>query len=521
MNYARDYVRDGNTSNYRSVNTLIQPKKYNGISVAPPTGAKEQTRKALEIESPLGAKLSQEGAPPVQAIMMENSAGIRTIQPKENQTGMPNHLKAELENHSGLPMDDVRVHYNSDKPAQIQALAYTQGTDIYMGPGQENHLPHEGWHVVQQKQGRVKPALQWKGMAINDDVGLEREADERGRGVKINQEATGQSPVIQRTILADIDPKQFQEDEKKGRFPGAREYIQDYEIGQSAQILHKQYKMDEPLSIKSPQPSLLNKSEVLILVGHGGGGKFMGMEAADLQKLLLQWGVTSGMEVALAGCETAEAKEAIEVIRALTGKAPIVNQHLAYTSKSIGEFIVDEKDSKGLYQERNDKLGKVTGKYVADHKALLLKTFFVDITSSNYLQMKSLAEKFYKNLKIPQQLSRLDAAYSEAMAQKIKVWWAGTVEKMAPKLINRLQDLLISFESKESKAEVEAYEAEHQRLVREAITNAKKISDEFIETMQIKLKTQKKDYRVEAIRGSMPDIGLPQQITEDILGYLP
>jgi hypothetical protein len=30
-------------------------------------------------------------------------------------------------------------------------------------------------HVVQQKQGRVKPTL--KGVAINDDAGLEREAD--------------------------------------------------------------------------------------------------------------------------------------------------------------------------------------------------------------------------------------------------------------------------------------------------------------------------------------------------------
>jgi hypothetical protein len=27
-------------------------------------------------------------------------------------------------------------------------------------PGQEQHLPHEAWHVVQQKQGRVKPTGQ-------------------------------------------------------------------------------------------------------------------------------------------------------------------------------------------------------------------------------------------------------------------------------------------------------------------------------------------------------------------------
>ena len=29
------------------------------------------------------------------------------------------------------------------------ALAYAQGSDIHLAPGQEQHLPHEAWHVVQ------------------------------------------------------------------------------------------------------------------------------------------------------------------------------------------------------------------------------------------------------------------------------------------------------------------------------------------------------------------------------------
>ncbi len=78
-------------------------------------------------------------------------------------------------------MDDVHVHYNSSKSAQMQALAYTQGTDIHVGPRQERHLAHEAWHVVQQMQGRVKPTMQAKNMPINDDQGLEREADLMGR----------------------------------------------------------------------------------------------------------------------------------------------------------------------------------------------------------------------------------------------------------------------------------------------------------------------------------------------------
>ena len=99
---------------------------------------------------------------------------------RENNTGMPNNLKAGVENLSGIDMSDVRVHYNSLKPAEVGALAYTQGTNIHIAPGQERHLPHEAWHVVQQAQARVRPTMQLKGLAVNDDTGLEREADEMG-----------------------------------------------------------------------------------------------------------------------------------------------------------------------------------------------------------------------------------------------------------------------------------------------------------------------------------------------------
>lgn len=103
------------------------------------------------------------------------------IRQKDNNTGLPDNLKAGIEQLSGYAMDNVRVHRNSDKPAQLQAHAYAQGTDIHIGPGQEKHLPHEAWHVVQQMQGRVNPTTQLKGeVNINDDKGLEKEADDMG-----------------------------------------------------------------------------------------------------------------------------------------------------------------------------------------------------------------------------------------------------------------------------------------------------------------------------------------------------
>lgn len=96
------------------------------------------------------------------------------------ETGMSNQLKAGIEALSGLDMSGVRVHRNSDKPAQLNALAYAQGNDIHLGPGQEQHLPHEAWHVVQQAQGRVKETVQMAGVGVNDQVGLETEADLMG-----------------------------------------------------------------------------------------------------------------------------------------------------------------------------------------------------------------------------------------------------------------------------------------------------------------------------------------------------
>ncbi len=99
---------------------------------------------------------------------------------ENKNTGLSDQIKMGIENLSGYSLDDVKVHYNSDKPAQLQALAYTQGTDIYVASGQEKYLPHEAWHVVQQKQGRVYPTIQSNGMNINQDNALEYEADIMG-----------------------------------------------------------------------------------------------------------------------------------------------------------------------------------------------------------------------------------------------------------------------------------------------------------------------------------------------------
>jgi hypothetical protein len=111
---------------------------------------------------------------PVATQLQEASA------PKTNSTGLPDRLKTGVESLSGMSMDHVRVHYNSSKPAQLHAHAYAQGSEIHVAPGQEQHLPHEAWHVVQQRQGRVRATAQCAGSPLNDDPGLESEADLMG-----------------------------------------------------------------------------------------------------------------------------------------------------------------------------------------------------------------------------------------------------------------------------------------------------------------------------------------------------
>jgi hypothetical protein len=123
------------------------------------------------------------------------------VQKKTNNTGLPDNLKSGVENLSGFDMSDVKVHYNSAKPAQLNAHAYAQGTDIHVASGQEKHLAHEAWHVVQQKQGRVQPTVQMKqGVPVNDDKGLETEADVMGaKAVQMKEEQRPvYIPVVQR-----------------------------------------------------------------------------------------------------------------------------------------------------------------------------------------------------------------------------------------------------------------------------------------------------------------------------------
>jgi hypothetical protein len=118
------------------------------------------------------------GSPPAS---YSNAPAAALTPSMPNRTGLPTALKAGVEALSGFAMDRVRVHRNSPRPAQLQAHGFASGSDIHLAPGQERHLPHEAWHVAQQARDRVPPTAQLTGnVDINDDPGLEREADVMG-----------------------------------------------------------------------------------------------------------------------------------------------------------------------------------------------------------------------------------------------------------------------------------------------------------------------------------------------------
>lgn len=177
-----------------ATNEVLQHKKSASSDQAIENNS-QQSKKTAQLQTMINTSPRMQKAAQLQAVannspQVQKATQLKTIAnpsiqlqtegEKPNKTGLPDNLKKGVENLSGHSMDDVKVHRNSSKPAQLQAHAYAQGTDIHLGPGQEKHLAHETWHVAQQKQGRVKPTTSQGGTPVNDSPKLEKEADNMG-----------------------------------------------------------------------------------------------------------------------------------------------------------------------------------------------------------------------------------------------------------------------------------------------------------------------------------------------------
>ncbi|MEG1943274.1 MAG: DUF4157 domain-containing protein, partial [Angelakisella sp.] len=101
---------------------------------------------------------------------------------KEDNAMYDNLIKEDRKKVSA-PKSDVQVHYTSNKPQQVNASAYTQGNQVYLGKGQERYLSHELGHVLQQQQGKVPTTESINGISANTDTHLEHEADRLGESL--------------------------------------------------------------------------------------------------------------------------------------------------------------------------------------------------------------------------------------------------------------------------------------------------------------------------------------------------
>lgn len=147
-------------------------------------------------------------------------AGNRTISRivQQDPEGLPRDLRARLEGLSGFSLADVRVHRGSSEPERMDAFAFTQGSAIHLGAGQEEYLAHEAWHVVQQKQGRVPVTGEASGRPLNHSLALESEADDMGA------RAHSAKPAARGAALASVAAPAHSPVQLKCRLCGAKSH---------------------------------------------------------------------------------------------------------------------------------------------------------------------------------------------------------------------------------------------------------------------------------------------------------
>ena len=119
-------------------------------------------------------------------------------------SGMPDETLNKMSSSFGTDFSDVNIHSDSKSATDAGALAYTQGNDIHFAPGQydpssqsgQELLGHELTHVQQQREGRVQANNEVNGMPLNDDKGLEKEADDMGAKAAQRKSNPNENPEI-------------------------------------------------------------------------------------------------------------------------------------------------------------------------------------------------------------------------------------------------------------------------------------------------------------------------------------
>lgn len=209
---------------------------------------------------------------------------------------MPAQVQAKMERGLDADFSDVRIH-QGPQAASLGARAYTQGTDIHFQPGLyqpdsqqgQELLGHELAHVVQQSQGRVQARVQAKGVGINDDDALEREADMRGAAA-----ARGESPApaMRQPVVQRMDSQRVVQRMDNGEAESASAEPASAEPASAAPaaalpryLYHATRRQNaESIAREGLKPRSVGGSEgsYLCMSGTESGAKTLGSQASDI-----------------------------------------------------------------------------------------------------------------------------------------------------------------------------------------------------------------------------------------------
>ena len=160
--------------------TTIIPPHFNPTATNTPFQKKDDQDSEKKISKTSSLDFDSGDSPSNLGSSNRNAFQLKSDSSVKSSNGLPENLQSNMEALSGIGLNDVKVHQNSSAPKNLGAHAFAQGSDIHIAPGQEKHLPHEAWHVVQQRQGRVQANTAVNGAAVNDNPALEGEADTMG-----------------------------------------------------------------------------------------------------------------------------------------------------------------------------------------------------------------------------------------------------------------------------------------------------------------------------------------------------
>ncbi|MCC5944575.1 MAG: DUF4157 domain-containing protein [Bernardetiaceae bacterium] len=175
------------------------------------------------------------------ASLMPPQGDVNVPLQRKAETGLPEQVQTKMESAFNTSFSDVKIHQNSSKASDIGAQAFTQGNNVHFAQAKFNPssqsgqqlIGHELSHVVQQREGKVKPTTQMKGVAINNDSSLEREADVQGakaaRGESVQRKAVSGSSSP--THIAQAKPVQMVRERSKN----VRENVSPYRKAEGEQ----------------------------------------------------------------------------------------------------------------------------------------------------------------------------------------------------------------------------------------------------------------------------------------------